>query len=404
MSPALDKTTVSRSFRSYPVRVLLVFLAYLAAGKIGLSTPFTSNNISPVWPASGVALTFVLLFGYEVWPGIAAAAFLVNWTGLPGPAAIGLACGNTLAALTGAFLLKRLAKLDTSLSCLRDVLYLIFYGAMCSTLVSASIGVTVLFVTRVHPWSGVASAWLIYWLGDAMGILLMTPLLLTLPRLVRWRGGVQITELAVLLGLLSVACFAIFSDQRLLPIKLHVLAFAVFPFVLWAAIRFGVSGCALSTLFIGVIATGETAMGSGPFAQDTPLTNALLLQAFFGVLSLSGLTLAAVITEREDLESSRQQLIRDRALREARLELAAVVECSSDAINSTDVHGNITHWNRGAEQLYGYSEEEVIGKSIALLMPSERADDFPEILREVEQGRASRALRDDPPEEGRNSG
>ncbi len=386
MSPPLDKTAVSRFFRSYSVRVLLVFLAYLAAGKIGLSTPFTSNNISPVWPASGVALTFVLLFGYGVWPGIVAAAFLVNWAGLPGPAAMGLACGNTLAALTGAFLLKRLAKLDTSLSCLRDMLYLIFYGAMCSTLVSASIGVTVLFETRVHPWSGVGTAWLIYWLGDAMGILLMTPLLLTLPRLLRWRGGAQFTELAVLLGLLSLACFAIFSDQSLLPIKLHVLAFAVFPFVLWAAIRFGVSGCALSTLFIAIIATAETAHGSGPFSQDTPLTNALLLQAFFGVLSLSGLTLAAVITEREDLESSRQQLIRDRVLREARLELAAVVECSSDAINSTDVHGNITHWNRGAEQLYGYSEEEVIGKSIALLMPPERADDFPEILQKLNKG------------------
>jgi integral membrane sensor domain MASE1 len=131
-------------------------------------------------------------------------------------------------------------------------------------MVSASIGVTVLFATHVHPWSGIASAWLIYWLGDAMGILLMTPLLLSLPRLLRWRGGAHFTELAVLLGLLSLACFMIFSDQTLLPIKLHVLAFAVFPFVLWAAIRFGVGGCALSTLFIAVIATAETALGSAP--------------------------------------------------------------------------------------------------------------------------------------------
>ena len=105
------------------------------------------------------------------------------------------------------------------------------------------------------------SAWLIYWLGDAMGILLMTPLLLTLPRLLQWRGGVQFTELAMLLGLLSLACFLIFSDQILIPIKLHVLAFAVFPFVLWAAIRFGVSGCALSTLFIAVIAYGRNGPG-----------------------------------------------------------------------------------------------------------------------------------------------
>ena len=101
--------------------------------------------------------------------------------GIPGVAAVGLACGNTLAALTGAFLLKRMANFDVSLSRLRDVLMLIGYGALVSTMVSASIGVTVLFATHVHPWSGIGFAWLIYWLGDAMGILLMTPLLLTLP-------------------------------------------------------------------------------------------------------------------------------------------------------------------------------------------------------------------------------
>jgi two-component system, chemotaxis family, CheB/CheR fusion protein len=186
--------------------------------------------------------------------------------------------------------------------------------------------------------------------------------------------------------LLSVACFIIFSDQRWLPFKLHVLAFAVFPFVLWAAIRFGVGGCALSTLLIAVIATAKTTLGVGPFAQDTPLTNALLLQAFFGVLSLSGLTLAAVIAEREDLESEREQLIRDQVLREARLQLAAIVESSADAIISKGLDGNITHWNQGAEHLYGYSSQEVIGKSIALLMPSERADDFAEIMGMLRKG------------------
>ena len=185
--------------------------------------------------------------------------------------------------------------------------------------------------------------------------------------------------------LLGVACFIIFSDQRLLPFKLHVLAFAVFPFVLWAAIRFGVSGCASSTLLIAVIATAKTARGVGPFAQDTPLTNALLLQAFFGVISLSGLTLAAVIAEREDLESEREQLIRDQVLREARLQLAAIVESSADAIISKDMDGRITHWNQGAEQLYGYSSQEMIGKSVALLMPPERSDDFPDIMAEAEQ-------------------
>jgi len=75
MSPAKDQTNaVMRVAGSYWVRVLVVFTAYFVAGKVGLSTPFTSNNISPVWPAAGVALSAVLLFGYRIWPGIAAAA------------------------------------------------------------------------------------------------------------------------------------------------------------------------------------------------------------------------------------------------------------------------------------------------------------------------------------------
>jgi len=80
-----------RLFNSYWVRVLVVFAAYFVAGKIGLSSPFTSDNVSPVWPASGVALTAVLLFGYPIWPGITAAALVVNWGNLPHGAAVGLA-------------------------------------------------------------------------------------------------------------------------------------------------------------------------------------------------------------------------------------------------------------------------------------------------------------------------
>ena len=366
--------------------LLLVFVSYFVAGKIGLSTPFTSNNISPVWPASGVALSAVLLLGYRIWPGIAAAALLVNWPSIPHIAAVGLACGNTLSALTGAYLLRRRPGFDASLTHLRDVVQLISYAGLGSTMVSASVGVACLFATRVRPWSGAFSAWMIYWLGDAMGILLVAPLLLTLPTSLKNRRTVGRTELAILMGLLILMSFVIFGDQTFLPIKLHVLAFAVFPFVLWAAIRFGVSGCASSMLVIAVIATVETARGFGPFAQNKPLTNALLLQAFFGVLSLSGLCLAAVIAERESLEREREHFIRQQAFREARLELAAIVESSADAIIGEDMDGRITQWNRAAENLYGYSAEEVSGKSISILIPPERSNDFSEILHRLRQG------------------
>ncbi|MEW6127496.1 MAG: PAS domain S-box protein [Acidobacteriota bacterium] len=66
--------------------------------------------------------------------------------------------------------------------------------------------------------------------------------------------------------------------------------------------------------------------------------------------------------------------------------LAAIVESSDDAIFSKDLQGVILSWNQGAERLYGYTSDEVIGKSVALLMPPDRNDDFPNILAALQRG------------------
>ena len=311
------------------------------------------------------------------------AALLVNWSAIPHlrhwDSRAGILCRRSLAHIC----CDEPSEFDVTLSRLRDVLGLDRVCGAGQHHGERHIGVATLRATSVHPWSGILSAWLMYWLGDAMGVLLVAPLLLTLRDLWRICRSRDALELVPLVLLLSLGCYIIFGEQKVFPIRLHVLAFAIFPFVLWAAIRFGVSGCALATLLIGVVATTETAFGSGPFAQNSPLTNALLLQAYFGVFAVSGLTLAADIAQRENLEREREHLIREQARREARLQLAAIVESSADAILSKDLDGTITHWNYAAEQLYGYSQQEAVGKSAALLTAPERVDDFPEIMRRV---------------------
>src|SRR5947199_4307143 len=147
---------VRLSLSKYSAQVGIICLAYFAAGRLGLSVRFTSGNVSPVWPASGIALAGVLLCGYRVWPGIFVGAFLVNFLSpIPHATALGLATGNTLAAVAGARLLRRIPYFDSSLSRLRDVLGLVILGAAGSTMVAASIGVAVLFATKVRPWSDV---------------------------------------------------------------------------------------------------------------------------------------------------------------------------------------------------------------------------------------------------------
>jgi signal transduction histidine kinase len=215
--------------------------------------------------------------------------------------------------VSGAFLLRRIVKFDPSLSRLRDAIGLIALGAFGSAVVSSSIGVFVLYAAHVQAYSGFGSAWLIYWLGDSTGVLLVTPLVLSFPALLGIRPRARFAEFAALLLLLTAVCFIIFGDLPPIPVRLHVLAFAVLPFVMWAAIRFGVVGATLSNLVVAIVATVATAFGFGPFALHAPFVNAVLLDVFFAVLSVSGLTLAVVIAELQQVETEREQLIRDQA-------------------------------------------------------------------------------------------
>ena len=180
----------------------------------------------------------------------------------------------------------------------------------------------------------------------------------------------------------------IFTDNALLVVKLHALAFALLPFVIWAAIRFGTSGASLATLLIATIATVETGMGYGPFAQNSAFVNAVLLDVFFGVLSISGMVVAGVIAEREHAHHTRERLVREQAEMETRLRFATIVEASNDAIIGMDIDGIITDWNKGAERTYGYSTEEVIGQSIFLLIPPERSIACGEVMKKVQQGQS----------------
>jgi signal transduction histidine kinase len=308
-------------------QVLIAFAAYYIAAKLGqTTTSIRSGNLGPVWPASGIALAAVLAYGYRVWPGVAAGCFLAAYQS---PVfvltAAGQAAGATLAAVVGAFLLRRRDGFDPALSRLRDALALIILGAFGSAILSASIGVSSLYATGLKAYSDLASAWLIYWLGDATGVLLVTPLVFTLPALMKVRSRTRLVELAVLLVLVMAACVLIFGDLPLVPIRLHVLAFAVVPLVMWAAIDFGIGGASLSVFLIATAATLLTAMGSGPFSVNTPFVNAALLDVLFTVLAVSGLALAAVIAERERAETERERLIRAQTAMEAREEALSAV-------------------------------------------------------------------------------
>jgi len=367
--------------RGYLLQISVVFVAYLVAGKLGQATTnIRSSNLGPVWPAYGIALAAILICGYRVWPGVAAGAFLVAFfSPVSHVAALGQAAGATLAATTGAFLLRRIANFRPSLSRLSDALSLIALGGFGSAIVSASIGVSVLYATHVHAYSGLGAAWLVYWLGDATGVLLVTPLALRFTDFLQLRDRGRIVELAILLLLLAMTCLVIFNDLPFIPVKLHVMAFSVLPFIMWAAIRFGVGVTALSTLIVAAIATIETALGFGPFASNSTFVNAVLLDVFFGVLSVSGLSLAAVIAERENAVSKQAameaRLRADEALRESEEKLRLLLDSTAEAIYGIDLEHRCTFCNPACLRALGYDHiEQVLGKNMHQLLHHSRAD------------------------------
>jgi signal transduction histidine kinase/ActR/RegA family two-component response regulator len=274
---------------------------YVAAAKLGLSLATSAEQVSAVWPPAGIALAAVLLLGYRAWPAIMLGAFLANFTTHESAAtALGIAAGNTLEAVAGAWLLRRIAQFDGSLARLTDVLALVVLAAAVSTALAATIGVTSLCLGGAQPWSSFGSLWGVWWLGDAMGDLIIAPLLLT------WATDLgrpkRIAEAGVLLAILMLVSWLGFSAPSRGSGEERTWIYCMFPLVTWAALRFGQRGTTVVTLVASALAIWSTFRGLGPFGTGLIHDRLLSLQLFIGVVSTSALLLSAALAEREHLE------------------------------------------------------------------------------------------------------
>jgi PAS domain S-box-containing protein len=369
-SAAASRTALERirpppisSVWKYSLELAIVFAAYFVAGHVGFAVPFTTGNVSPVWPPAGIALAGLLLVGSRVWPAIAAGAFLVNFLSpISVVGATALAVGNTAGPVVAAWLVQRIPRFRPALARLNDVLALTLIAAPVGAVVSATVGVTVLFVTDVNPWLQFWPAWLVWWLGDTLGVLIVTPLALTLLRQERITRARHLPELVALLAVVVVTCFFIFDTRTGLGIEKDVLAFALLPLVLWGATRFQIPGAAGVTLVIAFVAAWETANGFGPFVRNTTLQNATLLQAFIAVIAVSGLTLAAVIMERAQL--IREQTQRE-GLEQSDKRYREIVETANDGIWLLDARLMTVFVNRRMAAILGYTVEEMQGKCLS---------------------------------------
>jgi len=296
----------SARMSTHVLRIVAITAVYFVAARLGFSLASMAEQVTTVWPPAGIALAAVLIFGYRVWPGILAGALLANLTASETvPVAAVIAVGNTLEAVAGAWLLRRLVGFDRSLERIRDVLGLVVLAAVASTMISATIGVTTLCAAGLQPWSAFRALWLDWWLGDALGDLLVAPALLTWPgwRRIRWPARRRLEAAAAFACLLLVTA-GIFGGGVAAAAH-HPLEYTIFPVLTWVALRFGQPGTAVSILAASTLAISGTVSGLGPFAGATAHESLVLLQAFNAVMGTTALLLGAAMAERATRERRR---------------------------------------------------------------------------------------------------
>jgi signal transduction histidine kinase/integral membrane sensor domain MASE1 len=300
---------------------------------LGLRLAFVNASATAVWPPTGIALAAFLMLGYRVWPAILLGAFLVNVT-TSGVVAtsFAIAMGNTLEGILGCYLIVRFAHGRHVFERARDIFTYFMLACILSTTVSATIGVTSLVLSGLAAWADYGPIWLTWWLGDAVGAIVVTPVLVLWamnPR-IHWNRRRGVEALLLCLAALLVALI-VFGGLFRFGIQHYPLESLLLPIIVWAAFRFGQRGAATLALGLSAIAIWGTLAGFGPFARGSAHEALLLLQAFMGVIALTGLGMAAVVAERQHVREAAEQAA------ERTLRLQQVTASLSEALSAEDV-------------------------------------------------------------------
>ena len=295
---------------AWPLRRVAILLtlsvSYFAAAKLGLMLAIVHASATAVWPPTGIALAGLLLLGYRAWPAIAVGAFVANITTHGSVATcLGIAAGNTLEALAGAWLVNRYAHGRDAFLTGLDAFRFTALAGVLATAISATLGVSSLALAGDAPWSRFGPIWMTWWLGDMGGAVVVAPLILLwngVPR-TTWTRGRVIEAVCVFAALLA-AGQSVFG--WLAPVIVHPveLKFLCMPILTWIAYRFDPRTAAAGVFVLATAAVIGTLRGA--LVADSAALNEWLrlLQVFLAVAAVSTLVLAAAVYERSQIEQA----------------------------------------------------------------------------------------------------
>ena len=378
---------------------LNIFLAIIIFGSaecsslLGIKT--LPLNLSPVWPATGFSLAALLIFGFRAWSGIFAGNFIYNFLHLylngttffgPLTVALSISLGSLLQALLGGYVIRRFstpAFFDT----VRDIIIFLIGGGLLTCTIAASIAVITFYLYGVLVPDQILFTWLTMWLGDSMGVYIITPLV------VRWllrKSPVPITEhrleaffMVIGYGILSLLFISV---QRYPAIYFFLLL------SIWITCRFRIHGATTAIFFISLTTIIATELGYGSFLLSYPVSPFLALVAFLQLLVIVNLILAAVMNERDVLWNLVQA--REIAIAEAvRVHIDEMKEMRGEILLKEKLSAHSTLTSVMASRLHAYLKKirhntqagmEILNQILLLTTP-QRDTRFDSYCRDIEQ-------------------
>ncbi|WP_026600922.1 PAS domain S-box protein [Methylomonas sp. 11b] len=345
---------------------------YILTARLALLYFAPNGSASVFFIASGLALAAILLGGrHYVWAIFVGALALNVWQGKALLSATSISIGSTFGAWSGAWLLQRVRGFDRSLKTLRDYLVLISLGGVVACSLTAAIGVLTLFVAGFIGEEIVLSSLLHWWMGDTLGVILVTPLILVWANSsCKVQGVKQFSEALLIIALNFLVGQLVFLDWFHDSLGAYAKSYWIFLFVSWAAVRLGSRA---TTLILVVTATqamfGLVWRRSGLADPSLGDNHEINYWFFMVVLSVVGMALACYFSERQralETLADKEDLLR------------TLLKAMPDKIWLKDPNGVYLLCNPSFEPLFGKPEHVIVGKTDYDFVSREQADTYRE--------------------------
>lgn len=270
----------------------------------------TTGNVASIWPVAGIGFAVLYLWGYHFAIGIWLAEMKLFLLDSYTPDYFFIATFNTIALLTGVWLVKRFLSSPYLLGRFKHVITFLVGGALVSSFISATGGVVTLLVFDFVSSDEMLMVWWTWLLADIVGVLVIAPLIIT------WHPAHNLRffipkpwETFILFVIACATAWLMFGLTLAEQVRAYPLTFALMPFSIWSAFRCGQRESVSLIFVISIVAVGGTVDGLGPFIRPSLYESLLLLQVFIAVLCITTLFLTATVNERQELEKSMARFI-----------------------------------------------------------------------------------------------